>query len=140
MVVAKFVPHLRNEFAIHRWDIVGDDDTGAELLGQPDLTAHAVDVLGEILTRRGRQHDPAPNEDFSVRLRAGTTRDIRLVVQQGQARLEFAEADDHEAHVTLDPAARTLVMWGRRPDRRGRFQSRVDQRTLARLQALLSGY
>jgi hypothetical protein len=32
------------------------------------------------------------------------------------------------------------VIWGRRPDRRGHFHSRVDPRTLARLQALLSGY
>ena len=27
MAVAKFIPHLRNEHALHRWDIAGDDDT-----------------------------------------------------------------------------------------------------------------
>ncbi len=140
MAVAKFGPHMRNEFAIHRWDIAGDDDTSIELLGQPELTEHAVTVLGEILTRRGRQHDPAPNEDFHVRLRSGGRPDVRLRVESGQARLELAEPGDDEPFVELNPAARTLVIWGRRPDRRGRFHSSLDQPTLARLQALLSGY
>jgi hypothetical protein len=31
MVVAKFLPHLRNEFAIHRWDRVGNDDISYQL-------------------------------------------------------------------------------------------------------------
>jgi hypothetical protein len=140
MVVAKFWPHLRNEFAIHRWDVVGDDDTSMELLSQPDLTEHAVGVLGEILTRRGRQHDPEPDEDFYVPLRSGTTADVCLAVRGGQARLEFAEAQNDEPHVELDAAARVLVIWGRRPDQRGRVRSGVDLSTLLRLQALLSGY
>jgi uncharacterized protein (TIGR03083 family) len=140
MVVAKFWPHLRNEFAIHRWDVVGDDDTSMELLSQPDLTEHAVGVLGEILTRRGREHDPAPGEDLHVRLRSGTTTDVCLVVSGGQARLEFAGARDDQPQVELDAAARVLVIWGRQPDRRGRIRSDVDQPTLLRLQALLSGY
>ncbi|MGH3686957.1 MAG: maleylpyruvate isomerase N-terminal domain-containing protein [Pseudonocardiaceae bacterium] len=65
MVVAKFLPHLRNEFAVHRWDFVGDDDISTELLAQSDLTEHAVGVLGQILLRRGRAHDPTPDEDFT---------------------------------------------------------------------------
>lgn len=140
MVVAKFVTHMRNEFAIHRWDFVGDDDTSVELLSQPDLTEHAVGVLGEILLKRGREHDPAPDEDFHVRLRATDADDVRLVVESGQATLQMPDADDDEPCVELDPGARTLVIWGRRPDHRGRFRSHVDQATLARLQALLAGY
>ncbi|MHB8191592.1 MAG: maleylpyruvate isomerase N-terminal domain-containing protein, partial [Ferrimicrobium sp.] len=42
MVVATFVTHLRSELAIHRFDLVGDDETGTKLLGQPELTDHAV--------------------------------------------------------------------------------------------------
>ena len=133
MAVAKFWPHLRNEFAIHRWDFVGDDDISAELLSQPELTEHSVGVLGEILTRRGRQRDPAPDDHFCVRLRSDSTSDVRLVVQNGSARLEIADARDEEPHVDLDAAARLLVIWGRRPDTRGRFLSGVDQPTLARL-------
>jgi hypothetical protein len=40
----------------------------------------------------------------------------------------------------LDAAARMLVIWGRRPGRPGRVHSRMDQPTLARVHALLSGY
>jgi len=135
MADAKFLPHLRNEFAIHRWDFVGDDEIGSRLLAQPELTGHAVGVLGEILLRRGRQHDPAPGEDFHVRLRSGDS-DLRVVVQAGQAYLQQAD----EPYVELDPAARTLFIWGRRPDGRGRIRSHLGQPALARLQALLSGY
>ncbi|MDQ2706760.1 MAG: maleylpyruvate isomerase N-terminal domain-containing protein [Actinomycetota bacterium] len=42
MVVSKFLPHMRNEFAIHRWDFIGDDDTSTALLSQPELTEHAA--------------------------------------------------------------------------------------------------
>ncbi|MBV8540208.1 MAG: maleylpyruvate isomerase N-terminal domain-containing protein [Pseudonocardiales bacterium] len=140
MVVAKFLPHLRNEFAIHRWDFVGDDDTSTELLTQPELTEHAVSVLGPLLVRRGREHDPTPDEDFHVRLRADAAPDVRLVVESGQAGLQLTDQHADEPYVELDPAARTLVIWGRRPDQRGRFRSHVTQPTLTRLQAILSGY
>jgi len=140
MRVASFLPHMRNEFAIHRWDFVGDDDTGTELLAQPELTEHAVGVLGEILLRRGRQRDPDPERDFRVRLRAGDAADVRVVVHDGRAGLQLADDHADEAHLELDPAARTLLIWGRRPDQRGRIRSHVDQPTLSRLQALLAGY
>lgn len=86
MPVAKFVPHLRNELAVHRWDIAGDDEASSALLSQPELTSHAV------------------------------------------------------TYVDLDPAARVLVIWGRRPTPWGRFRSHVTPSTLRRLQTLLSGY
>ena len=140
MVVAKFLPHLRNEFAIHRWDFAGDDEAGTELLSQPELTAHAVGVLGRILLLRGSAHDPCPGEDFHVRLRAGPGPDVRVVVEAGQAGLELTDSQADEPYVELDPAARTLVIWGRRPDQRGRFRSHVGEPVLRRLQALLSGY
>jgi hypothetical protein len=140
MAVAKFVPHLRNEFAIHRWDIAGDDDTSTELLGQRELTEHAVSVLGEILLRRGRSHDPQPGADFHVRLRAPGAADLRLVVEDGHAALQVTGMAADEPYVELDPDLRTLFIWGRRPDFRGRFRSYLDQTSLARLQALLAGY
>jgi len=140
MPVGKFLPHLRNEFAIHRWDFTGDDDVSRTLLAQPDLTEHAVGVLGQILLRRGSEHDPAPREDLHVRLRAGILPDVRLQVTYGQAGLQLTGQDADEPYIELDAAARTLVIWGRRPDQRGRIRSHVDQPTLARLQTLLSGY
>lgn len=140
MVVAKFFPHMRNEFAIHRWDFAGDGDIGPELLAQPDLTEHSVGVLGRLLLARGSEHDPAAGSDFRVRLRAEGARDILVVVADGQARLELADNDGDEPYAELDAAARTLVIWGRRPDQRGRFRSHMPAQTLTRLEALLSGY
>jgi uncharacterized protein (TIGR03083 family) len=140
MAVAKFIPHMRNEFAIHRWDFEGDGDAGPELLGQPELTEHAVAVLGQILLRRGREHDPNPDEDFHVRLRSDRGKDVRLVVETGQAGLQLADDERDEPYVELDAGARTLVIWGRRPDQRGRFRSFLPAPMLARLQALLAGY
>ncbi len=140
MAVAKFLTHMRNEFAIHRWDVVGDDEIGTELLNQPELTEHAVNVLGRLLLFRGTEHDPFPGQDLQVRLRAEQAPDIRLVVETGQARWELTNTEADEPHVELDPAARTLVIWGRRPDQRGRFRSHVSEPTLRRLQSLLSGY
>lgn len=140
MAVAKFVPHMRNEFAVHRWDFVGDDEVSDQLLAQPELTEHAVGVLGELLLRYGRSHDPHPDEDFDVRLRAEHTPDVRVRVRAGQAGLELTDNRADGPHLELDPAARTLLIWGRRPDRRGRVRSHVTQPTLFRLHALLSGY
>jgi hypothetical protein len=51
MGVAKFIPHLRNEHALHRWDIAGDDEISHQLLGTMDLVGHSVDELGRIQAR-----------------------------------------------------------------------------------------
>src|ERR1700760_1628675 len=90
MAVAKFIPHLRNEHALHRWDIAGDDDTGLALLAQTDLIEHSVGELGHILLAAGRRNDPAPDNDFRVRLRAEGQRDLRVLVENGTAFLEWA--------------------------------------------------
>ncbi len=140
MAVAKFIPHLRNEHALHRWDIAGDDDTSAGLLGDLDLVGHSVDELGAILLRAGRQHDPDPEAGFAVRLRTAGQPDLRVIVDRGQATLAWAQDDADEPQVELDAGARQLFIWGRRPDHRGRLHSYLPQPQLARLQALLSGY
>jgi hypothetical protein len=140
MAVAKFIPHLRNEHALHRWDIAGDDETSGELLGSMDLVGHSVGELGRILLVAGRRHDPDPDRDFRVRLRAEGQPDLRVVVANGDATLEWASDDADEPWVDSDDAARQLFIWGRRPDHRGRLRSHLSQPGLARLQALLSGY
>jgi hypothetical protein len=140
MAVAKFLPHVRNEFAIHRWDFMGDDDVSQELLGQPDLTEHSVGVLGRILLLRGAKHDPFPDQEFHVGLRASGSPTVRLIVEAGRTELILQDGDVDEPHVDFDAAARLLVMWGRRPDHRGRFRSAVGESDLGRLQTLLSGY
>ncbi|WP_158271241.1 maleylpyruvate isomerase N-terminal domain-containing protein [Nocardia sp. MDA0666] len=140
MPVAMFLPHLRSEFAVHRWDITGDDGIGDELLAQPELTSHAVRVLGPMLLASGVRRDPSPEQDFHVRLRSPGAPDIRLSVESGCAELGFAEAESDEPGLDLDAAARLLVLWGRRPERRDRIRSTLTPAQLTRLHALLAGY
>jgi hypothetical protein len=140
MAVAKFIPHLRNEHALHRWDIAGDDDTSSQLLGDLDLVDHSVGELGAILLVAGREHDPEPDADFGVRLQVPDQPDLRVVVDGGTATLTWAQDDADEPAVEMDAGARQLFIWGRRPDHRDRLRSQLTQPQLARLQALLSGY
>ena len=140
MAVAKFIPHMRNEHALHRWDVVGDDSTSRALLAGSDLVEHSVAVLGSILLRAGRKLDPDPDSDFRVRLRSDGQPDLLVTVERGNATLVWAADERDEPSVELDPAARQLFIWGRRPDDRGRLRSHLAQADLARLQALLSGY
>jgi hypothetical protein len=114
----------------------------AELLGQFDLIDHAVGELGEILLVAGREHDPEPDAEFSVRLCSPGQGDLRVVVHDGHARLTWSleEADEREPSLNIDKQARHVFIWGRRPDDRGHLRSRLTQPDLARLQALLSGY
>lgn len=65
---------------------------------------------------------------------------MRVVVESGQAGLQLVDDDTDEPYADVDAAARTLIIWGRRPDQRGRFRSHMAAPLLARLQALLSGY
>ena len=90
MAAAKFIPRLRNEHALHRWDIAGDDDISAELLGNIDLVDHSVGELGAILLVAGRAHDPDPAAGFQVRLRVTGQPDLRVLVDRGNAQLSWA--------------------------------------------------
>ncbi len=140
MPVAMFQPHLRSEFAVHRWDITGDDGVGDELLAQPELTAHAVRALGPMLLASGARRDPSPDQNFDVRLRSPGAPDIRLSVESGCAALSsVADASDAPG-LELDAAARLLVLWGRRPEPRTRVRSTLAPAQLTRLHALLAGY
>jgi hypothetical protein len=150
MAVAKFIPHLRNEHAIHRWDVVGDDELSTTLLGQTDLTEHSVDVLGPILLVAGRKRDPDAEADFCARLHSEGERDLFVLVQGGGATLSWDHSslaqptspDQPALDPTLecDPAARLLFIWGRRAGGYGRLVSHLARPQLARLQILLSGY
>lgn len=69
MTVDQVRTHLRSELALHRWDLVGDDDAGRALLAQPDLFAHALDVrrhmlaLAEVARSLPEQLDLLPAAD-----------------------------------------------------------------------------
>jgi hypothetical protein len=140
MAVAKFIPHLRNEHALHRWDVGGDDEVSATLLGVNDLTEHSVEVLGRILLVAGRAHDPDPDTDFGVCLHSEGEPDLSVVVHDGEAALVWESPTSDRLLLVCDPAARHLFIWGRRPEGTGRLISHLDPALLTRLQILLSGY
>ena len=56
--------HGRSELALHRWDLVGDDDTSAQLLSQPDLLEHGQKVLESMPSLREAARPPRPGDDL----------------------------------------------------------------------------
>jgi hypothetical protein len=52
MPTVMFRSHLRNEFALHRWDMVGSDVVSRQLLSDPSLTTHTVRALAGPLMAR----------------------------------------------------------------------------------------
>ena len=136
MVVATFITHMRSELALHRWDLVGDDDTGAVLLAQPELTDHAVAVLGRALVARGAASN---STDFFAVISAPGAQDVIALVDGNGARLMRGEEASNPT-VIGDPAARLLFLWGRRPGDPRRLIAPHGGQLLARLENLLAGY
>ncbi len=136
MVARSFVTHLRSELALHRFDLVGDDETSQRLLGQSELTDHAVTILGRALLARGAAAAPA---GFAAAIAAPGTRDVVVVVDGDEARLERSDADLEPA-VVGGPAARLLLLWGRQPGDPRRIRAPRGPEVLATLRALLAGY
>ncbi len=136
MVVASFVTHLASELALHRWDLVGDDETSAILLGQPRLSDHAVAVLGRALVARGATAAPA---GFAAVIAAPGASDLAVVVDGCGPRLERSDAGLEPA-VVGDPAARLLFCWGRQPGDPRRLSAPGGVEVLATLRSLLAGY
>ncbi len=136
MVVATFVTHLRSELALHRWDLRGDDEIGFTLLSQPELTAHAVTVLGTVLVDQTVQWTKPAGS-----LIVGTLDAPSVVVSQdfNGRQLVFGD-DDSDPTIVADTAARLLLLWGRMPNDPRRVSAPGGPSVLAELRALLSGY
>lgn len=138
--VAELVKHMRQEYAVHRWDLIGDDDLGMQLLGQQDLLVHSVQLLGDSLLAVGLARDPEPAEPLTARLRCAGEPDLVLEVDGGRGTLALSDPVDAPDVIQTDPAARLIVLWGRRPADPRRVRSTLAPDRLARLQTLLSGY
>ncbi|HZY77773.1 MAG TPA: maleylpyruvate isomerase N-terminal domain-containing protein [Jatrophihabitantaceae bacterium] len=137
--VAELVTHMRQEFAIHRWDLLGDDEAGLDLLGQPVLIEHSVALLaGSLLSGLGA--DPNPAEVLTARLRCPGSRDLVVRIGDGTGSLSWADPTDAPGVIETDPAARILLLWGRRPASAARVRSTLAPDGLARLQTVLAGY
>lgn len=138
--VAELVKHMRQEYAVHRWDLIGDDDAGLQLLGQQDLLVHSVQLLGDSLLAVGMARDPDPAEPLTARLRCAGEPDLVLSVRAGAGSLSLSEPVDAPDVIETDPAARLIILWGRRPADARRVRSTLAPERLARLQTLLAGY
>lgn len=110
--------HARSEAAIHRWDIVGDDAIGMDLLAAPDLTTHAVEVLNTlpILYEAPYSRARAANvRQMRIVLRSEDRPDVVMNIDPDGARFEITGVDQHgDAVVESDPAHRLLSIWERR--------------------------
>jgi uncharacterized protein (TIGR03083 family) len=134
--------HGRSEAAIHRWDIVGDDEVGLELLSAPELTRHAVEILNAlpILTEApAARAGVAQVRRLRIVLRSPAEPDVLVDITPEGSRFELAGVDqpaEGDAVVTTDSAHRLLSIWGRRSDRH-RIAIDADPGLWARVAAVL---
>jgi hypothetical protein len=138
--VAGFATHLRSENALHRWDLVGDDDTSTELLAQPELLVHAVRFIGLPLLGRGLSAGGG-SEFFTSRIRSAGQEDLIIEAGDGEASISVGPVRD-DATIEGDPSARLLMLWGRKPMPFSRLEMTDYGRAhvVSLVQALLAGY
>jgi uncharacterized protein (TIGR03083 family) len=135
--VEGFPTHMRSESAVHRWDLVGDDDRSSQHLADPKLLAHAVRFIGKPLLVKGLARLDGP---LSARVRTPGTDDLLVDAAPGEdGRLELAEPSG-PAVIECDGAARLLLLWGRKPQPFHRLHAAGDPADVTRLQHLLAGY
>jgi uncharacterized protein (TIGR03083 family) len=138
--VANFATHLRSEDALHRWDLVGDDDVSYALLAQEDLLRHAVTFIGRPLLDRGLSAG-AGTEPFVARVRSPGQDDLIVEAGAGEARISVGPSGD-AATIEGDPGARLLLLWGRKPTPflRLRVADGQPEQTASHVQSLFAGY
>lgn len=138
MKVPWFAEHMREELVLHGWDITGDDAAAQARLAEPWMTTHSVVAVGKPLLAKGAKH-LRPGERIEARLRAPDTDDVLISAEAGRTAIGLTEPEG-PATLESDPAARVLLLWGRKPADPSRICSRVGPETLGRVRGLLSGY
>ncbi|WP_026425582.1 maleylpyruvate isomerase N-terminal domain-containing protein [Actinokineospora inagensis] len=136
-----FLKHSRSECAVHRWDIVGDDEVSLRLLSQEELFRHLVEFVGPIpMTARGMATGVGQGASLKARVRAPGQPDAVIGVHRGVPSLVEGEPHGQALVEAVDPAARLLFLWGRKPTPFHRLRTTGTGEELSRLQWLLSGY
>lgn len=133
-----FAEHMREELVLHGWDITGDEPAAQSALAEPWMTTHSVMAVGRPLLAKGAERLRA-GERIEARLRAVGTDDVVLAADPDQVTIGFGEPEGPPTLET-DPAARVLLLWGRRPADPSSIRSRVGPQTLGRVRRLLGGY
>lgn len=140
MRVDAFLSHLRNECALHRWDMVGDDEIGVKLLATFDLFKHAVTNIGsKPLCGRGVEKYGDELSGLEARIRTEGQSDLHVTVSDTVPTWELVDPSG-EPTVIGDQGARTLLLWGRSPTPATRLEAVGPHDTVVRLRRLLSGY
>ena len=140
MRVDAFLYHLRTECAIHRWDMTGDDDVSLHLLTEPDLFVHSVTSVGaKPLCARGLALDALRGRPLTARVRSDTQPDLLIHAENAIPAFDLT-APVGDALIEGDQAARTLLLWGRKPSPPTRLVAVGPDDEVDRLQRLLSGY
>jgi uncharacterized protein (TIGR03083 family) len=110
MSAARLRAHSHSEAALHRWDLVGDDDIGVRLLSDPRMTEHALAVFTAIPALPEAKRWVAA--DDAQRLRSQGQRDV-LIATGHEPRM----AEPSGEAIELPPHERLLMLWGRIPPR-----------------------
>ena len=118
MTAAEFAMHSRSECSLHRWDLVGRDDVGWAMLGQPELTRHALTVLTTMSTLpeapANRVGTRPENSSERFVLRSAPDEDVVVTLTDHELTMALEPIGATPCDVSLDPAARLLILWGRR--------------------------
>ena len=102
------------------------------------MTTHSVVAVGKPLLAKGAKQ-LRTGERIEARLRAPGTDDVLIGAEAGRPTIGLTEPEG-VATLETDPAARVLLLWGRKPADPSRICSRVGPETLGRVRGLLSGY
>lgn len=104
--------HSHSEAALHRWDLVGDDDVGARLLSDPAMVTHALAVFDAVPALPEAQRWRSPGMvAWPLILRSVGRPDVVLRPNETVS----ATADGAGVVLELRPHEVPLVLWGRCP-------------------------
>lgn len=107
--------HSRSEAALHRWDLVGDDQISVRLLSDQALTDHALAVFTAIPgLLEAQRWLKASFTSQQVRFRTPGQPDVLVKPEEG---LLLAPPEGADIVIEMGPGERLLVLWGRCPAR-----------------------
>jgi uncharacterized protein (TIGR03083 family) len=104
--------HIESELVLHRWDVVGSDDTSVRALSDPRMGLHAAKTVAGM---RPNVFPPRSGDCKTVILRSVGAPDI-AVTGGAFTTIEPAMRDLPHPVVHCHPAVKTLLLWGRRPE------------------------
>jgi hypothetical protein len=105
----------------------------------PPRAARVAGTRGEIQGAPAHAPRVAGDRSYSARVRAPGRDDLLVEVADGDARLSI-EAPAGGPTIAADPAARLLILWGRKPTPFSRLRACTSEDEAGRVQLVLSGY